>query len=578
MDASPSSPPRLRLLREDAAGPISAVFAAQIDTPVGTRRVAVKLLRELPEGGVEHLFDLRDRARRIGRLGHRHHACVTDLALVDVRLALVSPYIDGIDLLDWMDVLSETGRIIPRRVTCEILRCVAVALEVARSGMPGQAGLAPKLGHRDLKPTNVIISRDGEIKVTDFATGYTSLAGRSSRSGALKKGLVRYFSPERRDGRRVAEAADVYALGILALELFRGRWLRRLRSQNPAHDRHLSDVVARLEDLQMRSDSDERALRNLLLRMVAFDPDARPAVSEIASAFRDFTDRGQGPSLEAFAHAHAVPWLEDTPTEPDPRLADVSAVLLERGQPLPELGGQGLSVVTLPDRYDLQLQRSSGSETGDWTAEEIRAEVTDPRIRNSGDHVRPDDIEDGFTESAEVEEADPAGPAPEEELWGDVTEPLVRPVPVGSSSPPPTPGRTTPLAQPQRTPNHRDRVRTPAPGVSRGTTEIVLDDDDLIGSGPVLTPPVEADDLGPDLMLDDDEETDSHTVVAPRPGAPAQPAPPEHPEATPNDPPAEVTDGGRSVGMVVIIAVVVGVMAVVGLAATVVIIILFAQF
>ncbi|MFK7928058.1 MAG: serine/threonine protein kinase [Myxococcota bacterium] len=585
MHSARSNPVGLRLLREDAAGPISAVFAAVVVGAQGPQRVAVKLLRELPDGSVDHLFDLRDRARRIGALGHRHHACVTDLALVDARLALVSPYIDGIDLLDWMDVLAETGRILPRRVACEILRCTAVALEVAQAGMPGQSVSAPAQLHRDLKPTNIIIARDGELKVTDFATGYTSLAGRSAKSGVLKKGLVRYLSPERREGRRVAEAADIYALGILALELFRGKWLRRLRSQNPAHDRHLADVVARLEDLQMKSDSDERALRNLLLRMVAFDADARPAVAEVAAGFRDFADSCPGPSLESFSHAHAIPWLEDPTDSPAPELANISAVLLERGQPLPELGGDNLSVVTLPDRYDLQLASEKGMETGEWTVDEVLAEVTDPRLRAQG-VVDVTDPEAGFVESAIVEDDDPTppGPAPEAELWGDVTEPFVRPTLPGATAAQaatgPQPGRTTPLAQP--TPGTTSSGRSTPPAPPRHTAsalthsdqeEILLDDHDLLGAGSASAAPV-TEELE-DLSLDPEDDTQKMTPVSTPPRAPLTPAPlpelgvPDADHHALDLDPIEITEeakAGFSWAVVMLVAVFVAVLIVVAMA------------
>lgn len=375
MNRPSPEPTRILLLREMAAGPMSAVFVGEMPTRTGPRRLAIKLLRELPDGGVERLLDVRDRARRLAELGHRHHAPTLDVARVDERFALIAPYIDGIDLLDWMDVLAETGRVLPRRVTCEILRGTALALEAASHWQLPSEGQPCDVIHRDLKPSNILIARDGSLRVTDFGTGYTALAGRAARSGALKKGLVRYLSPERREGRRASEAADIYALGVLAVELFRGRWLRRLRTRNPAHDRQLADVVARIDDLQMRSDSDDRGLRNLILRMVAFDEEARPDIQEVVGTFRTLSDRVEGPSLEAFAVAHAVPWLEETPRVPDERLRGAEAVVVERGQPLPPAGG-GLPVVTLPDRYDLQLE--SSGDTGEWPMDEH----TDPRLRN----------------------------------------------------------------------------------------------------------------------------------------------------------------------------------------------------
>ncbi len=394
----------VRLLREVAAGPVSAVFAGERTTRLGTRRVAVKLLRELPEEGVDRLLDLRDRARLLDALGHRHHVAALDVARVDARFALVSPWVDGIDLLDWVDVLTEMGRVLPRRVSCEIVRAVAVALVAAREGLPPGADAPLAQAHHDLKPSNVLITRDGEVKITDFGTGFTALAGTTARTGALKKGLVRYLSPQRRDAPEERDGplahADIYALGVLALELFRGRWLKRLRSSNPQHDRHLSDLVARLEDLQMRSDSDDRMLRNLLLRMVRFETEARPDLSEVVSTFRALADRTEGPSLEAFAADHAVPWLEAPPDAPDTALQGIEVLVCERGRPLPAPRPDTLTVVTLPDRYDQQL--ANADSTGEFPV--FEAEVTDPRVR--------------------VAAATPTGPpAPTEPAPGDTTPP-----------------------------------------------------------------------------------------------------------------------------------------------------------
>ncbi|TVQ91047.1 MAG: hypothetical protein EA397_11165 [Deltaproteobacteria bacterium] len=383
MEDSSGTPVRIRLLREMAAGPMSAVFVGEQPSRYGPRRVAIKLLRQLPDGGVDRLLDLRDRARRLTELEHRHHAPALDVARVDERFALISSYVDGIDLLDWMDVLAETGKMLPRRVACEILGGIAAALDAALHWNLPSTGQPCSMVHRDLKPSNVIIARDGSLRITDFGTGFTALAGRTARAGALKKGLVRYLAPERREGHRATEASDAYALGVLAIELFRGRWLKRLRNRNPAHDRQLADVIARLEDLQLRSDSDDRAMRNLLLRMVAFDEEARPEITEVVSTFRTLGDRIEGPSLEAFATAHAVPWLEPPPREAEERLVNAEAVIVERGRPLPPAGG-GLSVVTLPDRYDLQLDDSAG-DTGEYPYDE----VTDPRLRRGSDRTAP---------------------------------------------------------------------------------------------------------------------------------------------------------------------------------------------
>ena len=303
-------------MREVAEGPTGALLAGEQVSTRGERRlVALKVFAS----AVDHdsLRGALEAHRRLRHLSHRHLVAAHGLARVDGQVALVSPWVEGIDLLDWVEILRETGVHMPGRVICEILRSVAVALDAALCRVPWGDSHPLGLVHRDLKPTNILISRDGEVKVVDFACGYTSLAAHDARTGALRNGLTKYRAPERREGLRGQAPGDVYALGILGIELFRHRWLRRLRSSNPAHDRHLAEVVAAMGDPDMRSQADTRALRTLLLRMVAFDPEHRPSAVEVAQTLRTLADRAPGASLESFAHDHALPYVEP----PAPRVA-----------------------------------------------------------------------------------------------------------------------------------------------------------------------------------------------------------------------------------------------------------------
>ncbi len=324
---------RLEVLREVASGPSATVFAAELCEPQGPgtqrRLVALKVARmgtpreaESPEDHTRRVADDLVRAlgvqRRLAALRQRHMVCAHGLAVVGGRPALVRDWVEGIDLLDWVEVLRETGIELPARVVCEVVRSVAVALDAALNRTPWGDVQPAGIVHRDLKPTNILVGRDGDVRVLDFGCGYSAIGHDDSRTGALRAGLLKYMAPEVRQGESPRPSADVYSLGILAVELFRGRWLRRLRGANPAHDRHLAEVVASMDDPDLRSQADDRALRNLLLRMVAFEPIDRPSAVEVAQTLRSLGDRAPGPSLETFAHDHALPYLEP----PSPRLDD----------------------------------------------------------------------------------------------------------------------------------------------------------------------------------------------------------------------------------------------------------------
>jgi serine/threonine protein kinase len=336
-------------------------MAAVQSDPWGQRRLMALKVFEHPVAP-EALERALTCHRRMATLSHRHLLPCTGLARVGEHVALARPWVEGIDLLDWVEILKETGVEMPGRVLCEVLRSVAVALDAALCRVP--QGDAHPLGivHRDLKPTNVLVTRDGEVKVVDFAAGYTALAPRDARTGALRNGLTKYLAPERREGVEGGPAADVYALGILGIELFRRRWLRRLRSSNPAHDRHLAEVVAAMDDPDMRSQADTRALRTLLLRMVAYDPEHRPAAVEVAQTLRTLADRAPGASLESFAHDHALPYVEP----PVPREADrVDAHPIEIDELTADPRPPELTTEEAADPADGSVDGSGGEESDD---------------------------------------------------------------------------------------------------------------------------------------------------------------------------------------------------------------------
>ena len=232
----------VRLLREVTTGPSSVVFVGSCQSDFGTRLVAMKLVHPGSEDALEQLLHQRDSQRRLAGVGFRGILPATSLVRLGDYPAFMSEWVDGLDLLDWVEVLREQRLRMPGSVVCELVRNVASTLDAALSQPPWPSKQALRVLHGDLKPSNILIHRDGEVRVTDFGTGFTSRAGRGGRSGALKRGLAKYLAPERREGGAASAESDMYALGVIALELFRGRWLRRLHSKNPAHDRHLADT------------------------------------------------------------------------------------------------------------------------------------------------------------------------------------------------------------------------------------------------------------------------------------------------------------------------------------------------
>ncbi|MGH3211042.1 MAG: protein kinase domain-containing protein, partial [Trebonia sp.] len=186
------------------------------------RPVAVKVLRPEYSDHPETLERFRKEARNAGALNNPHIAQVYDYGASgpDGSPYLVMEFVDGPSLADILVV----DPIEPAR-----------ALDVIAQAAEGLAA-AHKAGviHRDIKPGNILISREGRVKVTDF--GIAHAAGQVPvTSPGLVMGTTQYMAPERIAGSQGTAASDLYALGIVLHECLTGV---------PPHDGTAAEVMA----------------------------------------------------------------------------------------------------------------------------------------------------------------------------------------------------------------------------------------------------------------------------------------------------------------------------------------------
>jgi serine/threonine protein kinase, bacterial len=190
-----------------ASGGTSTVYRG-LDTRLD-RPVAVKVLDSRYAGDHQFLTRFQREARAVARLTDPGLVAVYDQGLDARHPFLVMELVDGGTL---RELLSERGPMPPHAVAA-VLRPVLGGLAAAH-----RAGLV----HRDVKPENVLISDDGDVKIADFGlVRAVAAAGITSTSVIL--GTAAYLSPEQvRDG-DASPRSDVYATGILTYELLTGR-------------------------------------------------------------------------------------------------------------------------------------------------------------------------------------------------------------------------------------------------------------------------------------------------------------------------------------------------------------------
>ena len=189
-----------------ATGGMGEVWAAR--DLLLNRAVAVKVLGGALAGDGRAAERLRREARAAARLEHPSIARVLDLGEQDGRPYLVMELLEGESLAARIDRAGAMAAPEAARVVA----AVADALEAAH-----RAGVV----HRDVKPGNVFLTSDGEVKVLDF--GIASAAGEAALTTGEMLGTPAYLAPERVLGHPATPAADIYALGVVLYELLAGR-------------------------------------------------------------------------------------------------------------------------------------------------------------------------------------------------------------------------------------------------------------------------------------------------------------------------------------------------------------------
>ncbi|MCA9566654.1 MAG: serine/threonine protein kinase [Myxococcales bacterium] len=256
--------------------------------------VAVKVLHVDDHRDSQPIQRLRDEARMLACIRHPHILRVHDLVVLDGRLALVSEFVDGSDLQDLV-----RQHALGRRAAVEVVACVAEALDHALHAPAGDCGTPLALVHRDVKPANIRVGRDGSVKLLDFGIARAAIEKEAHTNPDSAFGSFPYMAPEQfADGAGPPTAAvDVYALGVTLYEALVGErlWQGTLKdvyllSVRP--EQHATELEARLARV-----GGDPATLELLHQMLAFAADARPTAAEVARRLRELAPSLPGASL-----------------------------------------------------------------------------------------------------------------------------------------------------------------------------------------------------------------------------------------------------------------------------------------
>lgn len=197
---------RYEILEIIGVGGMAVVYKA-IDHRLN-RLVAVKILKDDYLNDAEFRRRFHGESQAVAMMSHPNIVSVYDVSKNDGLDYIVMELIDGITLKQYMDQRSPLSW----RETLHFAMQIAKALEHAHSR---------SIVHRDIKPHNVMILKDGSVKVADFGIARVASAQNTLTKEAL--GSVHYISPEQARGARVDNRSDIYSLGVVMYEMLTGR-------------------------------------------------------------------------------------------------------------------------------------------------------------------------------------------------------------------------------------------------------------------------------------------------------------------------------------------------------------------
>jgi serine/threonine-protein kinase len=250
------------LIRKLAEGGMAEIFLAkQLGTEGFERTVVIKRMLEslTIEPGFVTMF--LDEARLAARLQHPNIVQITDLGVIDERYYICMEYLAGEDLAAIIRMCRLKGLFLPPELAAKIIHAACEGLQFAHEFH--ESGQPLNIVHRDVSPSNIIVTYQGTVKVVDF--GIAKAETQVARTGlGMVKGKWVYMSPEQALGESLDRRSDLFSLGLTFFELLTGeRVFQRdtemaifealLKAQIPSPRHFRPDLPERLEAIVART-------------------------------------------------------------------------------------------------------------------------------------------------------------------------------------------------------------------------------------------------------------------------------------------------------------------------------------
>ncbi len=301
---------RYMLAERIAIGGMAEIFLAKVSGAMGFEK-AVVIKRILPQyiDDTDFLRMFITEAKLVCYLDHPNIIQVQELGEVKGQYYIAMEYVNGIDGRQLWRTLAKRKQRLPGVLSLYIVSEFLKGLDYAHRAM-GPDGKLLGVVHRDVSPSNVLISYRGDVKIGDF--GIALVEHENKTKGGVLKGKYGYMSPEQVHGTKVDHRSDIFSAGIVLAELLLGRRLFMGRNDFETLDNVMN---ARLDVL----DRSEKALPPEVVKIVrkaltrdynARYQSAREFHDDILELLYKQGERISNETLAAFIGQHVIPYLK----------------------------------------------------------------------------------------------------------------------------------------------------------------------------------------------------------------------------------------------------------------------------
>jgi serine/threonine-protein kinase len=287
------------LVRCLGEGGMGSVFEAIQHGANGfTKQVVIKFIRSSVAERSEFLQNFVGEAKLVAQLIHANIVQTYQLGQLRNAPFIVMEYINGTDLQQLLHIHAARELAIPIPLAVFISSRICRGLAYAHS-RKGPDGKSLGIVHRDISPSNIMISREGDVKITDFGLAKAAKLMMDGE-GKYVVGKLRYMSPEQARGDHTDARSDLFSVGILLSELLLGINIFAAAESKEEKERVLELEIPDFSKICPRVD---RTLSKILQRTLARDPEDRypDAGTLLVDLERFIYSKGYGPTMETLA-------------------------------------------------------------------------------------------------------------------------------------------------------------------------------------------------------------------------------------------------------------------------------------